>query len=78
MQNLPDKNQLLRLLQSNEGREFLAMLQSADPAALNAAADKAKKGEMEAAKTALSAVLDTPEGRALLVALGGNYGGTGR
>ena len=70
MQNLPDMSEIMRLAQTREGRSLIAMLQSADPAALHMAAENAKKGNMDAAKEVLSGLLDTPEGKALLKQLG--------
>lgn len=78
MENMPDMSELKRLAQSREGRSFLAMLQSADPAAVNEAAAHMKAGNMESARKALADLLNTPEGKALINLLGGNYGGTGR
>jgi hypothetical protein len=78
MQNMPDMSEILRIAQTREGRSLLAMLQSADPAVLNSAAEQVKKGNYDGAKAALADMLNTPEGRALMSALGGNHGGTGR
>lgn len=78
MQNIPDMSEILRLAQTREGRNFLNMLQSADPAAVRNAAENAKKGNLDGAKAALAGMLNTPEGRALMDALGGNHGGNGR
>ena len=78
MQNMPDMSELKRLAQSREGRSFLAMLQSADPAAVNEAAVCMKSGNVEGARKALSDLMNTPEGKALMNLMGGNHGGTGR
>lgn len=78
MQNMPDMSEMLRLARTPEGKRFLSMLQTVDPSVLNAASEQMKQGNFEAARTALSAVLNTPEGKSLLNSLGGNHGGTGR
>lgn len=78
MENMPDMSELKRLAQSREGRSFLAMLQSADPAAVNEAAVCMKAGNVEGARKALSDLMNTPEGKALMNLMGGNHGGTGR
>ena len=78
MQNMPDMTEILRLARTAEGKKFLSKLQNVDPSVLNAASEQMKQGNYEAAKTALAAVLNTPEGKSLLNSLGGNHGGTGR
>lgn len=70
MQNMPDYAQLMRIAGSPEGQKLLTLLRNADSAALNAAVNNAQNGNLEAARSSLSEILNTPEARALLNQLG--------
>ena len=70
MQNMPDYAQMLRIMQSPEGQRLMALLRNTDSAALDSAVSSAQSGDMEAARSALSQILNTPEVRALLKQLG--------
>lgn len=66
MQNVPDFTDMMRLVQTPEGRKLMAMLQNADTNLLNTAMTRAKSGDFHAAKESLSGILNTPEAQALL------------
>lgn len=70
MQNMPDYAQMMRIMQSPEGQRLMALLRNTDSAALDSAVSSAQSGDMEAARSALSQILNTPEVRALLKQLG--------
>ena len=70
MQNMPDYAQMMRIMQSPEGQRLMALLHNTDSAALDSAVSSAQSGDMEAARSALSQILNTPEVRALLKQLG--------
>lgn len=74
MQSMPDFSEILKLAQTPQGRRLIAMLQSSDPAALGSALTNAKAGDFEAAKSALSGILEDPEAQALLRSMGGGHG----
>ena len=78
MQTMPDYSDIIRFAQSPEGRKLLAMLKSADGAALDKAVSSAKTGDLSGAQAALSSVLTDPKAQELLKQLGGTYGGNGR
>lgn len=78
MESIPDYADIVRLIQSPEGRKLLAMLQNADGAMLNYAVTRAKQGDYEGAKQALNGILKDPEAKEILETLGGKYGGNGR
>lgn len=70
MQNMPDFSEVMRLAQTPEGRQLIAMLQKTDSEALKSALSSAKEGNFDQAKTALSGILGTPEAQALLKQFG--------
>ena len=70
MQNMPDYAQMMRIMQSPEGQRLMVLLRNTDSAALDSAVSSAQSGDMEAARSALSQILNTPEVRALLKQLG--------
>lgn len=70
MQNMPDFTDMMRIIQTPEGRKLMAMLQNADANVLHTAMTSAKSGDYNAAKGALSSILSTPEAQALLKQLG--------
>lgn len=70
MQNMPDYAQMMRIMQSPEGQRLMALLRNTDSATLDSAVSSAQSGDMEAARSALSQILNTPEVRALLKQLG--------
>lgn len=70
MQNMPDFTDMMRMVQTPEGRKLMALLQNADTNVLNAAMASARSGDYNAAKEALSGILSTPEALALLKQLG--------
>lgn len=57
MQNMPDYSEILRFLQTQEGKQLIAALRRADPAKVNLAADCVKKGDYTGAKQLLSDLL---------------------
>ena len=70
MQNMPDYAQMMRIMQSPEGQRLMVLLRNTDSAALDSAVSSAQSGDMEAARSALSQILNTPEVRGLLKQLG--------
>lgn len=70
MQNMPDFTDMMRMVQTPEGRKLMALLQNADTNVLNSAMASARSGDYNAAKEALSGILSTPEALALLKQLG--------
>lgn len=60
----------MRLAQSPAGQQLLEALRQTDAGALNKAAAQAGSGDMEQAKQTLSALLSSPEVKALLEQLG--------
>ena len=75
---MPDYSEIILFSQSQEGRKFLDMLNSADGAALDKAVAAAKTGDFSGAQAALSSVLTDPKAQELMKQLGGTYGGNGR
>lgn len=61
-----DRNQLLRLAQSSEGRQLLSLLQKNGGAELQNAISRASGGDYDGAKTILSSLLATPDAQELL------------
>ena len=78
METMPDYSEIIRFAQSQEGRKLLAMLKSADGAALDKVVAAAKTGDFSGAQAALSSVLTDPKAQELMKQLGGTYGGNGR
>lgn len=70
MQNMPDYAQLMRIASSPEGQKLIALLRNTDSTALSAAVISAQNGDLDAARSSLSKILNTPEARALLDQLG--------
>ena len=60
----------LRLAKTPAGQQLLAMLQRADAEKIRQVMDQASAGDMDQAKKSISALLDTPEAKALLAQLG--------
>ena len=69
MDQIPDLQQILRLAQSPAGKQLLKFLQIQGGNELNSAAELAAAGNYEAAKTALSGVMNQPEAKKLLAQL---------
>ena len=68
----------MRLAQTAEGQQLIRLLQSSDTETLQTAMRKASAGDYQAAKQALSGILNNPEAQKLLLRLGGNHGSDGR
>lgn len=64
-----------RLAQTPAGKQLLSMLQGADSAQLQNAAQQAAAGNLEQAKQALAPLLNSPQIQALLNQLGGQLNG---
>lgn len=62
----------MRLANSPAGKQLIALLQQQPKEALNAAADQAAAGNLDAAKASLSALLSSKEAQALMRQLGGS------
>ena len=67
----PDMAQLIRLAQSPEGQQLIKLLQKTGPEALRSAAAQASAGNTDQAGKTLAPILQDPEVRKLLDALGG-------
>lgn len=59
------------LANSPQGKQLLQQIQQYDSAALRTAAEKARQGDMDSVKQALSPLLSDPKIQALLKNLGG-------
>ena len=70
MQNMPDFSQIMGLINTPEGQQLLALIQSADSATVSRAMECARSGDYSAAKLTLSSLLSTPEARELMEKLG--------
>lgn len=68
----------MRLAKTAEGQQLIRLLQSADSVSVQEAMAKASAGDYQAAKQALSALLNNPEAQKLLHQLGGSHGSNGR
>lgn len=66
MQQLPDKNELMKIAQSPAGQKLIAMLQSGNQADLNAIAAEAAAGNIQEAGRKLAMLLNTKEAQSLL------------
>ena len=66
MQQIPDRNELLRLAQTPAGQKLLAMLQNSDSSRLGDAVSSAAAGNYGKTQEILSALLSSPEAQALL------------
>lgn len=64
-----------KMLQTPAGKQLLTLLQSADSAKLQSAAQHAAGGNMEDARQALAPLLASPQIQALLKQLGEQSGG---
>ena len=64
----------MRLANSDAGQRLLDILKQSDGKTLQQAMDQAAAGNLDQAKSALSAMLNDPETKALLEALGGSHG----
>ena len=62
----------MRLANSPAGKQLIALLQQQPKEALNAAADQAAAGNLDAVKASLSALLSSKEAQALMRQLGGS------
>ena len=79
MQNNQDAlRKAIRMANTSEGRQLIALLQNQDPARIRQAAASASAGDFDQAKQALSGLMSIPEIRALLEQMGGNHGSDGR
>ena len=72
MEQPMDLTKLVRLAQSQPGRQLLMLLQQTGGQSLQSAMEQARSGNYDTAKETLSALLDTPEAKKLLQELGGN------
>ena len=70
MQQLPDRNELMKIARSPAGQKLIAMLQSGSQADLNAIASEAAAGNMQEAGRKLATLLNTAEAQNLLKQLG--------
>lgn len=61
----------MRLANSPAGKQLMALLQKQPKEALNAAADQAAAGNLDAAKASLQAILSSKEAQAFMAQLGG-------
>ena len=61
---------VMRIANSPAGKQLLAMLKSTDDAVLQQAAAQASAGDMEQAKSTLSALLSSPQVKQLMDELG--------
>lgn len=66
MQQLPDRNELMKIARSPAGQQLIAMLQSGNQADLNAIAADAAAGNMQEAGRKLAGLLKTEEAQKLL------------
>lgn len=66
MQQLPDRNELMKIARSPAGQQLMAMLQSGNPAELNAIAAEAAAGNIQEAVRKLSGLLQKDEAKELL------------
>lgn len=69
-QREPNMQEVMRLAQSPAGQQLIAMLRQNGGDELKLAMAKAAAGDYTAAKNAISSLLDTPEGKALLEQFG--------
>ena len=63
-----------KLASTPQGRQLLQLIQKKDTSQVQALIQQAAAGNMDQAKQILSALLEDPEAKALLEALGGSYG----
>lgn len=73
MQKHPDESsmqQAMRLAKSDAGQQLLALLKKDDSGALQQAIDQAAAGDLDAMQKTMSALLASPEAKALLKHLG--------
>lgn len=66
MQQLPDRNELMKIARSPAGQQLMAMLQSGNPVELNAIAAEAAAGNIQEAVRKLSGLLQKDEAKELL------------
>ena len=66
MQQLPDRNELMKIARSPAGQHLMAMLQSGNPAELEKIAAEAAAGNIQEAARKLSGLLQKEEARELL------------
>lgn len=66
MQQLPDRNELMKIARSPAGQQLIAILQSGNQADLNAIAADAAAGNMQEAVRKLAGLLKTEEAQKLL------------
>ena len=66
MQQLPDRNELMKIARSPAGQQLMAMLQSGNPSELNEIAAEAAAGNMQEAAKRLSGLLQTAEAKELM------------
>lgn len=66
MQQLPDRNELMKIARSPAGQQLMAMLQSGNPSELNAIAAEAAAGNIQEAARKLSGLLQKDEAKELL------------
>lgn len=66
MQQLPDRNELMKIARSPAGQQLMAMLQSGNPAELEKIAAEAAAGNIQEAVRKLSGLLQKDEARELL------------
>ena len=66
MQQTPNISELIRMAQTPAGQQLIALLQKQDSAQLQQAITYAVSGDYIRARTALSALLSSPEAQTLL------------
>ena len=69
-QSAPNMQEMMKIAASPAGQELLAALRQRGGNELNHALQKASSGDYTDAKTALTALMDTPEMKALMQHLG--------
>lgn len=79
MQYDPDAiRQAMKMAQTPEGQQLIRMLQTSSSTDVEKAMASASSGDYDAARQALSALLNNPEAQRLLRQMGGNHGPNGR
>lgn len=66
---------ILKMAQSPAGKQLIAMLQKADPSALQQAMSQAAAGNYEQAKASLSPLMESEKIKSLLQQMGGTPNG---
>ena len=66
---------ILKMAQSPAGKQLIAMLQNADPTALQKAMEQVASGNYEQAKASLSPLMESQKLKSLLQQMGGKANG---